>query len=614
MNGATQPQSWILGIRRVVGATLALAIMLVPAVVATRSAQAQAYTYSVLDAFTGADGEGPTGRLALDAQGNLYGTTPSGGAYGFGTVFKVDTTGAEIVLYSFTGTGGDAENPHAGLVLDAQGNLYGTTPDGGAFADGTVFKVDPNGTETVLYSFTGAGGDGASPSSSLVLDTLGNLYGTTLMGGSDNKGTVFKVDTNGKESVLYSFLNRPDANYPNCVVLDAQGNLYGTTFGGGTDDHGTVFKVDTNGKESVLYSFLNRPDGRYPDGVVLDAQGNLFGTTAGGGDIYCPYDGGCGTVFKVDTNGNETLLYNFSWAGGVGRNPNGGVVLDAQGNLYGTTLYGGFYDKGTVFMLAANGYESVLHSFSGRKGDGQWPNAGVVLDAQGNLYGTTFIGGPMYGPCRIYGNQPGCGTVFDLLTPAAATTTALTSAPNPSAPGQAVTFTAVVRGGAGVPHDGETVAFMRRRTLLGTGALNGGSATFLTSTLANGTTTVTAVYGGDVLFARSTSNAVTQVVSKVATTASLSSSHNPSAEGRAVTFTAAITSSLGTPPDGETVTFKKGKTVLGTGSLSGGSATFTTSALPVGTNSIRAVYGGDSTFLASKSNTVIQVVLEKAGE
>ncbi len=614
MNGATQRESWILGIRRVVGAALTLAIVLVSAV-ATRSAQAQAYTYSVLDTFTGADGKGPTGSLVLDAQGNLYGAAFEGGAYGAGTVFKVDTTGAVTVLYSFTGTGGDGVTP-IGVVLDAQGNLYGSTSGGGAFGNGTVFKVDTTGAETVLYSFTGAGGDGADPSGGLVLDAEGSLYGTTNFGGAYYLGTVFKVDASGHETVLYSFTYGVDGRYPDSVVLDAQGNIYGTTFRGGTDNNGTVFKVDASGHETVLHSFGKRPDGALPSGgLVLDAQGNLYGTTGGGGEIYCGqgYDG-CGTVFKMDTSGNETLLYSFSYCCGVGKFPRGGVVLDAQGNLYGTTLNGGFYDKGTVFMLDTNGYESVLHSFSGRNGDGQWPYAGVALDAQGNLYGTTTLGGPMYGPCFIYGNEPGCGTIFDLLSPAAATTTTLTSAPNPSAPGQAVTFTAVVSGGAGVPHDGETVAFVNNKTVIGTGALSGGSATFTTSTLANGTATVTAVYGGDVLFARSTSNTVTQVVSKVATTATLTSSHNPSAYGRAVTFTAAVTSSLGAPPDGETVTFKKGTTILGTGSLSSGSASITISALPVGTNSIRAVYGGDSIFLASKSNTVKQVVLEKAGE
>ena len=189
-----------------------------------------------------------------------------------------------------------------------------------------------------------------------------------------------------------------------------------------------------------------------------------------------------------------------------------------------------------------------------------------------------------------------------------ATTTALSSSPNPSAYGQAVTFTAVVTSSAGAPPDGESVTFKKGTTVLATGSLSGGSASFTTSALPGGTDYIKAVYGGDTLFSGSTSNTVMQVVKKFATTTALSSSPNPSTYGQAVTFTAAVTSSAGAPPDGDTVTFKKGTTVLGTGSLSGGSASFTTSALPVGTNAVKAVYGGEFYFLGSKSNTVKQVV------
>ena len=293
MTNPTQHQNWILGIRgRVAGAALALAIVLVPAILATGSAQAQTYTFSVLHTFTGSpDGAVPDGGLVRDAQGNLYGTTVLGGAYNYGTVFKLDTTGKETVLYSFTGTGGDGANPYAGLVRDAQGNLYGTTNDGGAsggapFGWGTVFKVDTAGTETVLYSFTGPP-DGA---------------------------------------VTYAGL-----------VRDAQGNLYGTTWSGGAYDAGTAFKVDTAGTETVLHSFSGTGgDGSEPfAGLVRDAQGNLYGTTVLGGDTACNPPNGCGTVFKVDTSGSETVLYAFTGADGAG--PEAGLVRDAQGNLYGAT-------------------------------------------------------------------------------------------------------------------------------------------------------------------------------------------------------------------------------------------------------------------------------------
>src|SRR5208282_2256391 len=212
----------ILGIRRrVAGAALVLAIMLVPAVLATGSAQAQTYAESVLHTFTGPpDGASPTG-LALDAQGNLYGIAGGGDSacdppYGCGTVFKVDASGNETVLHSFTGTGGDGADPFVGLTLDAQGNLYGTTWFGGDLACnggdgcGTVFMLDTAGVMTVLYTFTGTGGDGALPGG-LVRDAQGNLYGTTSDGGDlacnapNGCGTAFELDTLGKETALYSF-------------------------------------------------------------------------------------------------------------------------------------------------------------------------------------------------------------------------------------------------------------------------------------------------------------------------------------------------------------------------------------------------------------------------
>ena len=326
MNNLTQYRSWILGIhRRVAGAALALAIMFVPVVLAAGSAQAQTYAETVLHSFTvtGGDGAYSLAGLVLDAQGNLYGTTDGGGA-GYGTVFKVDTAGKETVLYSFTGTGGDGAVPEAGLVQDAQGNLYGTTVDGGAFGQGTVFKLDTTGKETVLYSFTGY--DGSGPEAGLVLDAQGNLYGTTKYGGN---------------LACYA--------------------PYGC---------GTVFKLDTTGKETVLYSFTGTGtgDGEAPEaGLVLDTKGNLYGTTPYGGTNGGASNGG--TVFKVDTTGKETVLYSFAGTGaGDGQNPEAGLVLDAQGNLYGTTYFGGANAGGTVFKVDTTGKETVLHSFTGTGG------------------------------------------------------------------------------------------------------------------------------------------------------------------------------------------------------------------------------------------------------
>jgi uncharacterized repeat protein (TIGR03803 family) len=572
----------------VVAAVLAV---LVPAVLGTRSAEAQDFAYRVLYSFTGADGAYPQAGLVLDAQGNLYGTTANGGdlaclaPYGCGTVFKIDTAGKETVLYSFTG-GADAAHPQAGLVLDAQGNLYGTTIGGGAYGVGTVFKVDPTGAETVLHSFSNSP-DGAYPQAGLVLDAQGNLYGTTYGGGNAySYGTVFKVDTTGNVTVLHAFTFPPDGLYPQAgLVLDAQGNLYGTTSaGGGTQyEQGTVFKLDSAGNETVLYSFGRLPDGESPlAGLVMDTSGYLYGTTFFGG-VWNK-----GTMFWVDKLGREQVFKEL--VGKYGAYPRAGLVLDARfGVLYGTTSMGGAHSKGVVFAVDTDGFEGVLHSFGGKAGDGAYPDAGLALDAHENLYGTTREGG-----------ASGYGTVFK-LTPATKTT--LTSSPNPSVYGQVVTFTAAVVSnmGLGVPPDGEIVSFMRGTTVLGTGSLSGGSASFTTSKLKVGTFLIKAVYGGDSNFGGSTSKAVSQVVTQATTTTALVSSLNPSNFGQAVTFTASVTPQFSGTVGGP-VAFYDGTTLLKTVSLSGGVAKFTTKTLASGTHVITATYNGNINFIGSSAS------------
>lgn len=507
MNSATQHRSWVLGTyRRAAWATSALAIIFVSTVLAPGSTQAQTYTERVLYSFKGLpDGQYPFAGLVQDPQGNMYGTTNRGGDkacsgygnYGCGTVFKVDTTGNETVIYSFTGTSGDGALPDAGLVRDSLGNLYGTTVEGGAWNQGTVFKVDTIGNESVLYGFDSEWG-GYYPVAGLVRDSKGNLYGTASSGGGSNSGTVFMMDPSGNYGLLYNFYGSVDGDgqWPSgSLVRDGQGNLYGTTAQGGASNEGTVFKLDKTGKEIVLYSFAGGNDGYDPEaGLVRDSKGNLYGTTFEGSALNL------GTVFKVDTMGNESLIHSFA-GGEDGSFPNAGLIMDTKGNLYGTTDGGGTSNAGTVFKVDKTGREAVIYSFA-RGGDGSSPNAGLLRDAQGNLYGTTVSGG-------AYGN----GTVFE-LTPATATTTTLASSLNPSTYGQAVTFTAVVSSGVGAPPDGETVLFMRGTTVLGTGMLIGGSANYAISTLKVGTTSVTATYDGDSNFASSKSHALKQVVNK----------------------------------------------------------------------------------------------------
>jgi uncharacterized repeat protein (TIGR03803 family) len=399
---------------RLRGAALAFAILLMSAVSTAPSAQAQ--NEVVLYSFTGASGSNVVAGLIRDANGNLYGTADNGGDGGCncGTVFKLDTMGNETVLYSFTDTNGDGANPIAGLVMDANGNLYGTTTNGGANELGIVFKVDTSGHETVLYTFGMTAQDGANPRSSLIMDGNGNLYGTTYNGGANGLGTVFKLDTSGNLTVLYSFQGSAgDGSNPQAgLIMDTNGNFYGTTSGGGSGNGGTVFKLDTTGTETVLHIFTGGTgdgDGESPvAGLIMDANGNLYGTTQNGGGHL-----GMGIIFRVDSMGNETILYAFTGTNGDGATPQSGLVQDAAGNLYGTTLCGGSFTGnanclggssgyGTVFELSATGQETVLYSF-GPSPDAEFPVAGLVRDAGGNLYGTTAAGG-----------TSGAGAVFEL--------------------------------------------------------------------------------------------------------------------------------------------------------------------------------------------------------
>ena len=252
----------------------------------------------VLYNFTGgADGSGPVGGLFRASNGDLYGTAAGGGAHGYGTVYRLTPTGAETTLYGFTG-GADGAYPYAGLVGDSHGNLYGTTYLGGDFGEGTVFVVASSG-ERVLYSFAGSP-DGARPEAILLRGKKGDLYGTTFGGGESGCqpfgcGTVFLVSPNGTEKVIYSFTGAADGANPYAsLVPDGEGHLYGTTFGGGSFASGTVFEVTSLKKETALYSFTGGADGGSPfAGLIWDTQGNLYGTTIGGGAY------GYGTVFKL---------------------------------------------------------------------------------------------------------------------------------------------------------------------------------------------------------------------------------------------------------------------------------------------------------------------------
>jgi uncharacterized repeat protein (TIGR03803 family) len=344
-------------------------------------------TLTNLYSFTGGlDGAGPNA-LVQATNGLFYGTTQNGGANGYGTIFQLTTNGTPATLYGFTGDG-DGGYPIAGLVQGVDGHLYGTASVGGADGWGTIFNITSSGTFGALHSFLGAA-DGGFPYAELMQGVDGNVYGTALEGGVANGwGTVFKISPNGSVSNLYSFTGGADGGSPEArLVQGVDGSLYGTTSEGGASSSGTVFKITTNGMLSTLYSFSGSSDGGFPyAGVTQAADGNFYGTTAGDGQF------GDGTVFKITTNGTLTTLHSFA-GGSDGSFPSAGLVQGGDGNLYGTTAYGGTSNDGTVFQITTNGALMILVSFNGTNGAN--PGAALVEGTDDNLYGTTQNGGPM---------------------------------------------------------------------------------------------------------------------------------------------------------------------------------------------------------------------------
>lgn len=330
--------------------------------------------------FNGQDGQEPTSGLLRDAAGNFYGATGIGGKQGescsqsgCGLVYKFSPRGKETIIYQFPGAPGEL-GPGGPLVEDAAGNLYGGS-GGGKYGLGAVFKIDPAGNESVLYSFTGGSdGCGVGP---VILDTAGNVYGTSEFGGigfcNSGFGVVFKIDPSGNETVLHAFDSGSDGANPfSVLLLDSEGNLYGTTQNGGTGQGcgfsgcGTVFELSPqkNGSwsETVLYSFCSLSecaDGERPflGPLVKDISGNLYGTTSFGGAFRNCGGGrdGCGTVFELRTDGSEAVLHSFT-GGADGADPFSGLVMDKTGNLYGTAAIGGDtcflnYTCGVVFEI-----------------------------------------------------------------------------------------------------------------------------------------------------------------------------------------------------------------------------------------------------------------------
>jgi uncharacterized repeat protein (TIGR03803 family) len=426
---------------RAATAALVLAIVLALTVILTQAVQAQ--TFNVIYNFTGGkDGGNPGAGLTMDKRGNLYGTANSFYGTGYGSVFKLGKTASGWVLvplYDFTG-GNDGATPGARVVFGPDGNLYSTAEFGGGsnceiyFAGcGLVFSLKPGPTalgpwhETVLYRFTG-GSDGAVPYlADLTFDQAGNIYGTTWLGGSEGNclygyhcGTVFKLTRSGggwDQSVIWNFGQDGDGVMPvSGVIFDKAGNLYGTTSGGGQDGSGdfcyegifgatTVYELTPSGSgwtENVLYTFPSGSGDLVYSGLIFDQSGSLYGAGCNGG--LSGSSGGF--AFKLMPSGGGWAysgLYNFS--GGPGAGPVSSLFMDSAGNLYGTTYADGAYGYGSVFKLTLSDgtwTQTVLHDFNGGS-DGAYLWGTPVFDANGNLYGTAWLGG-------TYGN----GVVWEI--------------------------------------------------------------------------------------------------------------------------------------------------------------------------------------------------------
>jgi uncharacterized repeat protein (TIGR03803 family) len=413
--------SWL---RTALGCTVAMLSTL--ALIPIPSAEAQ--TFQVIYSFTGhASSQHPIAGVTVDRRGNLFGTTAWGGGSnnGSGTVYELRRTQSGFLynkLHDF-GNGTDGSFPWAGVTIGPNGSLYGTTYDGGTTGNGIVYNLQPPASfchstscpwnETILYNFT-RGSDGGDAQAGVTFDRSGNLYGANVNGGSGNVGVVFEMtSSNGgwTYQVIYPFTNGHDGGNPSSLLqLDTAGNLYGTAAVGGLPGCGgfgcgTVYKLSPSGSgwtEQTLYSFHDGTDGAEPQGgVIMDGAGNLYGST-------CCGDGTGGTLFELSPasgNWNFSLLYSYN-GGGLG--PEGNLVRDTAGNLYGASVFNGLYNQGVVFKLTPrNGgwiYTSI-HDFTGGA-DGGWPEGGLAMDSNGNIYGTTYQGG--------LSSCGGCGVVYEI--------------------------------------------------------------------------------------------------------------------------------------------------------------------------------------------------------
>lgn len=588
-----------------------------------------AYTYTTLLSFNGINGMNPNAGVTLDAQGDLFGTTTFGGNHYDGEVYElVYGSGGTYTysnLFSFNGTNG--KNPRSGVILDAKGDLFGTTSNGGAYGNGTVFELAKEASGTYSYTdlFSFDGSDGSEPAAEVTLDSQGDLFGTTYEGGEYGDGTLFELakETNG----VYSYVNLLSFNGANgaqpeaTVTLDAQGDLFGTTYKGGATNDGTVFELvnGTGGSYSLvnLISFTSNQSSPV-SGVTFNAQGDLFGSTLSNAYEIVKGLGGSYTITNFFSPNESYEVFATA-----------GLTSENRDDLYGTTAYGGEYNVGTVWQAAGTAYGQTVTlsaAVSATFGFGT-PTGSVTFYDGSELLGTAELSNGVatlataalavgnntisvsYSGDSSYAAGSAQGGVVDVSS--AATTSTLTSSSLPSVVGQTVTLTASI-GNAYDPTG--TVTFYDAGTALGTATVSNDIATLATSFLSASTHSLTSSYSGDSNNLPS-SGTLSQVVNQDTTTVTLSTSLNPSLYGQAVTFTASVTAEgLGAgTPTGIVTFYDSNDSPLDSVELAAGTATFTTSSLAVGTHTISATYSGDSNFLASNTAAPISQIVNPSG-
>jgi uncharacterized repeat protein (TIGR03803 family) len=550
---------------------------------ATTSALAQGVT--LLYSF-GMGGRNPAANLLFGSDGNFYGTTQKGGTNSVGTVFKLTSDGTYSTLANFATSNGST--PMSSLIEDTSGNLYGSTLlGGGTRKRGSIFRVTKAGVLTTLHGFDTRDDDGNDLYGGLVLDANGNLYGTASTGGQDKGGTVFKRSTNGTLTVLHRFSNLDHSDPRGNLAWDHDGNLYGTTYAG----NGSVFRVNSDSSFDLLHSF-NGANGSKPyAGVTMGPDGNFYGTTESGGA------NNMGTIYRITPLGGHTLLYSFD--GATGRAPLAGLTLASDGNFYGSTSAGGANGKGTLFQIHPSGGFNILYSFSGP--EGETPYASLTEDDSGNLFGTTYAGG-----------ANGHGAFFTVTK----ARSYVYISPRRCGLGKHVTFRAsCYRGGIYSRLAGKSVTFRLGGTEIGTALTNSlglAEVTYtLPDTLSLGNHTITAEFGGDLIFMPSNgSNTLNVGKSDV----SINVGARQGQAGQTILFRAALNYASGIPYSpiaGRTLTFRIGSTTLGSAVTGANGLAELSAPIPAllpGNHTITVQFAGDDEYHAATGSNTLTVL------